>query len=403
MQRLQRQQTGKAARWCPLLLLAAVLLSGTGQTFLPSRQSAASPSQQQLSRRGLALSTLAQAAGLGPLTIEDPAHALSSKEMAVVNLFQTASPSVVSIVNGDLLRPTGIVEDRPIVGCGFAWDQHHLVTAYSLLKGITRLRVAVTDKKEDGTEKRRLLHATVVGVDSIQDIAVLWVDGEMQPIRRGSAEELVVGQQVYALGNPFGLEQSLSKGVISGLSRTVPGTSGRPMSGVIQTDASINPGNRGGPLLDGSGNVVGVNYAIVSTTGTNAGVGLAMPIETVERSVTSLILQGCVRWPTLGITLTPDDVSKQLGISGVMVRTVNPGGPAEEAGLKPVRAGRLGDIITGVDGAPVQTIAGFFKALDGKRPGQDITLTLQRPATTPMNADSLESFDMSVRLGGRIM
>mmetsp|Transcript_57560 Transcript_57560/g.136907 ORF Transcript_57560/g.136907 Transcript_57560/m.136907 type:complete len:411 (+) Transcript_57560:83-1315(+) len=370
-----------------------------GPSFLPPA-GRVPQHRNEISRRGLALATLAEAGLVG---MQSPAEALTKKEKAVVQLFQSASPSVASLVNGDVLRQTGVVEERPVVGCGFAWDQHHLVTAHSLLKGIGRVRVAVTDKNEDGSERRRLLHATVVGVDTVQDVAVLWVDGEMQPLRRGSSEDLMIGQEVYALGNPFGLEQSLSKGVISGLSRTLPSPAGRPMSGIIQTDASINPGNRGGPLLDADGNLIGVNYAIVSTTGGNAGVGFAMPIETIERSVTSLILQGVVRWPTLGVTLTPDEVSKQLGIPGVMVRNVNPGGPAEVAGIKPVRGGRLGDIIVGVDGSPIQTVSGFFKALDGKRPGEDVTLTMLRSVANPVMADKFEAVNLQVRLDGKVM
>jgi S1-C subfamily serine protease len=153
-----------------------------------------------------------------------------------------------------------------------------------MMRGVSKPMVTVIDRDSSGAEQRRVLCGALVGTDPVADVAVLWVDGEMKPLHCGSSEDLMVGQQVFALGNPMGMEHSLSKGVISGVSRTMVGASGRPLNGIIQTDAAINPGNNGGPLLDSSGTVIGVNNAILTTSGTSSGVGLAIPIDSVVRS-----------------------------------------------------------------------------------------------------------------------
>jgi len=259
------------------------------------------------------------------------------------------------------------------------------------------------EKDSRGSEQAKTFNGALVGLDPMSDVAVLWVDAAMKPLRRGSAKNLLVGQDIYALGNPFGFEHSLSKGVVSGLSRTFVGQGGRPIDGIIQTDAAINPGNNGGPLLDGSGAVVGLNNAILSTTGTFGGVGLAMPIEVVERSVTSLITQGYIRGATMGIELANDALSRKLGIKdGVLVKNVDVGSPAEVAGLRPMHGGFLGDIIFDVDSVPVSSVQGFFKALDGKIPGDLVTVSIHRAAEGENNYN-LATMNLKVQLGARII
>merc|ERR550532_2452741 len=165
------------------------------------------------------------------------------------------------------------------------------------------------------------------------------------PLPRGNSANLLVGQNVFAFGNPFGLEHSLSRGIISGVSRKMESAAGRPINGVIQTDASINPGNSGGPLLNSEGQVIGVNTAILTGSGTFSGVGLAIPIDTVARNVESIIAKGFVKRPVLGIIFAPDVLSEELNLNGIMVMKVVPGGPAETAGVRPMRGGRLGDVV----------------------------------------------------------
>jgi S1-C subfamily serine protease len=271
-----------------------------------------------------------------------------------------------------------------------------------MMKGVRRPLVTVVGQDEKGAETRTVLTGTVVGTDPVSDVAVLWVEGEMKPLIKGSTEDLLVGQEVYALGNPLGLEHSLSKGVVAGVARTMKGGGGRPISGVIQTDAAINPGNNGGPLLDSSGYVIGVNNADFSMNGGFSGMGLAVPIEAVERSVTSVILKGFVQQPSMGLLLEPDDVTKTLGLSGVMVREVEAGGPAATAGVKPMRRGIFGDLIVGIDSASVINTMDFFKALENKVPGDAVMLRVQR-AQPDVTSEKYDTVNLQVQLGSRII
>merc|ERR1719221_1931429 len=261
--------------------------------------------------------------------------------------------------------------------------------------------VTVLDRDINGAEQRRVLNGALVGADPVADVAVLWVDGNMKPLHCGSSNDLMVGQEVFALGSPMGLEHSFSKGVISGVSRTMATASGRPMN-FLQTDATIGQGGLGGPLLDSEGAVIGLNNAILTTNGDSSGIGLAVPIDAVERSVTSVILKGFVQAPSLGVVLEPDEVVRGLGLNGVMVGKVEAGGPAQAAGVRPMRQGSLGDLIVGVDARPVQSTQDFFKAMDGKMAGQGVVLTGNR-AGSDVNSDSPWQLDLKVELGSRIL
>jgi len=371
-----------------VVLLQCLSHSEQGNAFLPSQaQTLASSSR----RAALVSGLVASAVSAAPQASE---AALTAKEKATIALFQKTSPSVVSVSGSQGKKST-------VMGTGFVWDKNHAVTTLNMVRGVDVPKITVLDRNPDGTERRRVLNAAIVGADPGTDVAVLWVDGDMTPLRRGSAEDLFVGQDVYSLGNPLGLEHSFSKGVVSGKSRTVSGSSGRPIGGVIQTDASINPGNNGGPLLDSSGLVVGVNAVAVSENGASSGVGLAIPIEAVERSVTSVLLEGQMRWPSLGVFLAADVVSAELGLDGVLVKKVAPGGPAEAAGIQPMRNGRF-DVITSVDEKSVANVGEFFLALDGKRPGEEVLLTVQR-AKFDSDSDNVDNLQFKVRLGSRVL
>ena len=202
----------------------------------------------------------------------------------------------------------------------------------------------------------------------------------------GVSESLLVGQSVYAIGNPFGLDHTLTTGIISALNRQIDSISGLPIEDVIQTDAAINPGNSGGPLLDSSGRVVGVNTAIFSPSGASAGIGFAIPIDTVKRVVPQIIQTGTYRRPSLGVRVNQRVnriILGQLGVAGVLVIEVEPGSSAEAAGLRPTRQTadgriRLGDIITRIDDRPIDSTDDLFLYLEKKRPGDVVSLTLRR-------------------------
>mmetsp|Transcript_126985 Transcript_126985/g.270759 ORF Transcript_126985/g.270759 Transcript_126985/m.270759 type:complete len:421 (+) Transcript_126985:50-1312(+) len=372
------------ASWCfSCSVDGAFSQPGSTRSRLPSRRSAA----------GLLAS--------GLLLPPRPAAALSPEELAVVAMFEKTSPGVLSI--SDKMDASSSKRDGGgIIGSGFAWDQNHVVTTASMMRGVSKPMVTVLDRDSSGAEQRRVLCGALVGTDPVADVAVLWVDGEMKPLHCGSSEDLMVGQQVFALGNPMGMEHSLSKGVISGVSRTMVGASGRPLNGIIQTDAAINPGNNGGPLLDSSGTVIGVNNAILTTSGTSSGVGLAIPIDSVVRSVTSVILKGFVQAPSMGVVLEPDEVPRGLGLDGVMVRQVDAGGPAQTAGVRPMRRGYLGDLIVGVNSRRISNTQDFFKAMEGKLVGEDIVLSVQR-AAADQSSDSLDQVDIRMQLGSKIL
>jgi S1-C subfamily serine protease len=199
-----------------------------------------------------------------------------------------------------------------------------------------------------------------------------------------------VGQKVFAIGNPFGLDQTLTSGIISALGREIESVTKRPIKNVIQTDAPINPGNSGGPLLDSRGELIGVNTAIFSPSGSSAGIGFAIPVDEVNRVVPEIVAHGKVTRPGLGIHIVPDQIAKQLRVTGVIVVEVVPDGPAAKAGLRPtvIENGRvrLGDVITAIDGKPVRKVKDLFSVLDGHKVGDRLIVTVQRDGS-PVKLD----------------
>ena len=311
---------------------------------------------------------------------------LAQDESATIDLFRTASPSVVNITSLSVGRDfkRNLFEIPRGTGSGFVWDKlGHVVTNHHVVAEAQAWKVTFAD----GTSVR----ARLVGSEPDKDLAVLKVDAspdKLTPLLLGQSSDLKVGQKVFAIGNPFGLDQTLTTGVISGLGREIESQSGRPIQGVIQTDAAINPGNSGGPLLDSAGLLIGVNTAIYSPSGAYAGVGFAVPADTVNRIVPQLVRTGKAEKLGFGIRILPDDGLKQLVRNGdvarlgVLVLDVYPASSAEAAGLRSLREDNRGrvryDLIVAADGKPVESSGDLFRAIDRKKAGDAVTLTILR-------------------------
>jgi S1-C subfamily serine protease len=241
--------------------------------------------------------------------------------------------------------------------------------------------------------------ARLVGAAPEFDLAVLRISAprsKLTPILIGTSSDLQVGQKVFAIGNPFGFDQTLTTGIVSATARTIRGVIGNPIEDVIQTDAAINPGNSGGPLLDSAGRLIGVNTAIYSESGSSAGIGFAVPVDTVNRIVPQLIANGKVVRPQLGVTLVNEEQTRQMGIEGLMILSVQEGSAAARAGLRgPQRLadGSLvyGDVIVEVAGRPVRTAQDLFVALGRHAVGDQIQLKINRLGDTlevPLTLDA---------------
>ncbi|CAL5186205.1 unnamed protein product [Lathyrus oleraceus] len=308
---------------------------------------------------------------------------LQTDELATVRLFQENTPSVVYITNLAVKQDAftlDVLEVPQGSGSGFVWDKDgHIVTNYHVIRGASDLRVTLADQST--------YDAKVVGFDQDKDVAVLRVDApkeKLRPIPVGVSADLLVGQKVYAIGNPFGLDHTLTTGVISGLRREISSAAtGRPIQDVIQTDAAINPGNSGGPLLDSSGSLIGINTAIYSPSGASSGVGFSIPVDTVNGIVDQLVKFGKVTRPILGIKFAPDQSVEQLGVSGVLVLDAPATGPAGKAGLQSTKRdayGRLilGDIITSVNGKKVTNGSDLYRILDQCEVGEKVIVEVLR-------------------------
>ncbi|MEJ2039533.1 MAG: trypsin-like peptidase domain-containing protein [Desulfosarcinaceae bacterium] len=311
-----------------------------------------------------------------PRTIE-PRGDLADFEKATIEIFNTASPSVVYIFTENAVSGFfGTQEIREGAGSGFLWDrQGHVVTNYHVVKGARRISVRL--------DSGEAIEATYVGGSQDHDLAVIRlrsIPDEIQPIPIGESSNLMVGQAVFAIGNPYGLSRTLTTGVISALDRRLPTASGREVVGVIQTDAAINPGNSGGPLIDSAGRLIGINTAIISDSGSSAGIGFAVPVDAVNQVIPLLISKGKVPRPGIGIVILNDEAAAGLGEVGVVIDRVMPGSEAEKAGLRGVDYYHrtLGDIIISVDGRTVTNIVDFVRILQNYEIGQMVTLRVRR-------------------------
>ena len=309
---------------------------------------------------------------------------LSSTEKANIEIFQKSSPSVVYITT---LEDTLNLWTRDITriprgtGSGFIWDkQGHIITNYHVLQGASAVRIRLSD--------HRTFNATLVGASPEHDLAVLripMITNMPKPLSIGTSHDLQVGQMTYAIGNPFGLDQTLTTGVVSALNRSLRNNYGSSIEDLIQTDAAINPGNSGGPLLDSAGRLIGINTAMFSLSGTYAGIGFAVPVDTVNRIVPKIIKEGHYQRPRLGITINEDlnkEITKELGISGVAVIAVQPNSAAQNAGLSGVTiqnsARVYGDIIIGIDEHKIETNQMLLSTLENYDIGDTVKVRLFR-------------------------
>ncbi|MCL2790786.1 MAG: trypsin-like peptidase domain-containing protein [Desulfobulbus sp.] len=323
-----------------------------------------------------------------PKAVPRPVEArgdLAADEKNTIDIFRNAAPSVVYITSIAVRRNLfnlNIYEIPQGTGSGFIWDkQGRIVTNYHVISDASRLEVTLADHS---TWK-----AVLVGTAPDRDLAVVQISApadKLQPITLGESRDLLVGQKVFAIGNPFGLDQTLTTGIVSALGREITAVTGRTIHDVIQTDAAINPGNSGGPLLDSAGRLIGVNTAIYSPSGASSGIGFAVPVGEVNRVVPQIIAKGKLIRPGLGIALANRRLTGELGLEGVMILKVLPGSTAEKAGLRgteQVRNGLvLGDIILAVNGKTVKDYDTLCDELERYEVGRSITLTLMRDSGT---------------------
>ena len=327
-----------------------------------------------------------------------PQTVITSQEQATISLFESTSPSVAFITtstNARLNRWSKNVNEIPRgSGSGFIWDEEgHIVTNYHVLEGAQNITVTLSDQTS--------YKATFVGAEPNKDLAVIKIEAPvevLQPIMVGSYADLKVGQSVYAIGNPFGLDYSLTTGVISALGREIESQSGTTIKDVIQTDAAINPGNSGGPLLDSSRRLIGVNTMIYSPSGASAGIGFAIPVDVVNWVVPDLIEYGIVKKPVLGIEIVPQQSLARYDIEGVMVMDVYEGSGADKAGLRPIlrtRDGRaqLGDIIIGINDDEIKDYKDLVLVLEKYVPDDKVNVSFIRDS---------EKYEVELSLGSSV-
>ena len=323
--------------------------------------------------------------GVGQPRAITPRGELAADEKATIDLFERTRESVVYITTSSRVRDiwTRNVYSVPRgTGSGFVWDDAgHVITNFHVIENASEALVKLADGRE--------FKASLVGVSKSHDLAVLRIK---VPSKRpaavpiGTSHDLRVGQKVYAIGNPFGLDWTLTTGIVSALDRSLGEENGASIEHLIQTDAAINPGNSGGPLLDSAGRLIGVNTAIYSPSGSSAGIGFAVPVDTVNRVVPQLIKSGRYTSPALGVEIDEDlnrRLTKLLDVSGVVVLRVTPNSSAAKAGLTGIsisRSGEVvpGDIVTAVDGKPVDSVGKLLSRLDDYRVGDTVRISVLR-------------------------
>ncbi len=324
-----------------------------------------------------------------------PRGELLSDERSTIALFRQASPAVVNItaigVERDLFT-LNLYQIPQGTGSGFVWDTRgNVITNFHVIQNADAAQVTLADQSN--------WKARVVGAAPDKDLAVLRIDApanRLHPIPIGTSKNLQVGQSVFAIGNPFGLDQTLTTGVISALNREIESVTRRPIQGVIQSDAAINPGNSGGPLLDSAGRLIGVNTAIYSPSGASAGIGFAIPVDTVNRIVPELIRSGKITRPGMGIQIADEQIAQRLGVTGVLVVDVVRGSAAARTGIRPTRRDsdgrlRLGDIIIAIDGKKVESPNDLYLLLEKYKVGDAVTISMLRDGRTVQTKVTLEA------------
>jgi S1-C subfamily serine protease len=322
-----------------------------------------------------------------------PAAPLEADESHTIQIFERTAPSVVYIVNSALIRQLfshNVYEVPQGAGSGFVWNQEgYIVTNFHVVYNADSLTVVLANQTEH--------EARVVGVDPDHDLAVVQIQvprEKLFPIPVGSSHDLKVGQKVLAIGNPFGLDHTLTTGVVSALHRSIESMTKRTIENVIQLDAAINPGNSGGPLLDSGGRLIGINTMIVSPSGASSGIGFAVPVDTINEMVPQLIQLGKVIRAGIGVSLLPDSVARRRVRQGVIIGQVVPGSPADRAGLRGTTQGRpaqLGDVISAVDGEPVDTVDDLYRLLGRHKVGEQARLEIIRAGQSRAVTVTLEA------------
>lgn len=330
-----------------------------------------------------------------------PRGDLAEDEKTTIDLFRENSAAVVFITTTTVQYDLFSLNETELsrgTGSGIVWNEDgHVVTNYHVIASADRAQVTLSDQSS--------WDAKIVGRAPGKDLAVLKIGApieKLRPIILGGSNDLQVGQKVYAIGNPFGLDQTLTTGIISALDRKITTNertssvnARRTIDGVIQTDAAINPGNSGGPLLDSAGRLIGVNTAIYSPSGAYAGVGFAIPVDTVNRIVPALIRDGRILRPTIGIAPFGDQMIRQFDLTGVLVKDVEPNSPAMLVGIQPTQAigyqsgmrvryrFRYGDLIVAANETPIRDLNDWFTFLESQSVGDEVTLTIIRGLRTP--------------------
>ncbi|MGV8711467.1 MAG: S1C family serine protease [Nitrosomonas sp.] len=310
---------------------------------------------------------------------------LAEDEKSTIELFENARVSVVFITTRQRVMDAwtrNIFSVPSGNGSGFIWDdQGHVITNFHVIKGASEAIIRLTDGRD--------YKASLVGASPAHDIAVLKIGFGFErpaPVPLGTSHDLRVGQKVFAIGNPFGLDWTLTTGIISALDRSLPGGDGRTIDNLIQTDAAINPGNSGGPLLDSAGRLIGINTAIYSPSGTSAGIGFAVPVDTVNRVVPQIISRGKYIRPAMGITVDEklnNRLVEHLKVNGVVILSIAPGSAADEAGLLGATLTPEGniianDIIIALEKKPIDSVAKLLARIDSYKIGDTISITVLR-------------------------
>jgi len=360
----------------PLVLLSAALGALVTLVFVNCRGEHRIPPDAQAKSTPPGASPLAAPS-------QPPASSRTADERNTIEVFAKTGASCVFVTQRQVIVDyfAGRLHDVPAgSGSGFVWDRDgHVVTNFHVIAEAQTLTVTMHDQKT--------YQASVVGAEPRKDIAVLHIDAPAEalvPVPHYTGRfDVQVGEKVIAIGNPFGLDQTLTTGVVSALGRQVEGIGGVTIRQMIQTDAAINPGNSGGPLLDSSGHLIGMNTMIFSRSGASAGIGFAVPAQTISRVVSQLIKYGKVKQVGIGIEIDPSQrIERRLGIQGVVVIDVLPNGPAAKAGVHGLSQGpsglRLGDTIVAIDGKSIKDYDDLYNTLDGRRPGETVKVVLLR-------------------------